>query len=106
MCLVHTLGFREQHLYGYDSSYEEGEHHAYPQEQTDQEQRTLEVYAKGPDGEMKKFITNFAMAKQAELFPKTVEVLVEAGTKVMVHGTGLIPTIAHSMLKPPALAAE
>lgn len=99
LCTAHTLGYRDMHLYGYDSSYADDEHHAYPQEQTDQEQKRLEVFARDGDGVMQKFTTNFAMAKQAELFPKTAELLCNAGSQMTVHGTGLLPTIAHSMRK-------
>lgn len=104
-CLAFTLGYREMHLYGYDSSYADGEHHAYHQDQTQQEEKILQVYA-GKDGEMIPFTTNYAMAKQAELFPRTAELLCEAGASLTVHGTGLLPTIAHSMRKPQAQAAE
>lgn len=100
--LAYTLGYRTMHLYGYDSSHAEGEHHAYAQDQSDQESKTLEVYAEDGNGVLQKFTTNFAMAKQAELFPKTAEILCEAGAVLMVHGTGLLPTIAHSMKKPQA----
>jgi len=99
LCTAHTLGYRQLHLYGYDSSYENDEHHAYPQEQTDQEQKRLEVFAKDASGEMKRFTTNYAMAKQAELFPKTAELLCNAGSEMTIHGTGLLPTIAHAMRK-------
>lgn len=104
MCLAHTLGFRTQHLYGYDSSYEDVSkhfcvHHAYPQSQTPQEEKRLEVYAADENGIMQKFTTNFAMAKQAELFPKTAELLCNAGTQILVHGTGLVPTLARGMRK-------
>lgn len=101
--LAYTLGYRTIHLYGYDSSHEEGEHHAYPQGQTDQESKTLEVYVES-EGEMKTFTTNFAMAKQAELFPKTAQMLCDNGAVLMVHGTGLLPTIAHSICKQPQAA--
>ena len=105
-CLAYTLGYRQIHLYGYDSSYAEGEHHAYAQEQTDQESKRLEVFAE-LDGKMIPFTTNYAMAKQAELFPKTAEILCNAGAVMTVHGTGLLPTIAKSMqVKPAAQAAE
>jgi len=103
--LAFTLGYRHMHLYGYDSSYAEGEHHAYEQGQTDQEKKTLEVYAEDESGVMQKFITNFAMAKQAELFPRAAELLCNEGASLYVHGTGLLPTIAHSMRKQ-AQAAE
>ncbi len=105
-CLVYTLGYREMHLYGYDSSYADGEHHAYAQDQSDQEQKILEVFVE-VDGVMKPFTTNYAMAKQAEMFPKTAELLCDAGASMTIHGTGLLPTIAHSMRKiEPAIAAE
>lgn len=104
MNLAYTLGYREMHLYGYDSSYAEDEHHAYDQDQTDQEKKIIQVYA-DVNGEMVPFTTNFAMAKQAELFPKTAEVLCEAGAVISVHGSGLLPTIANSMQRKP-LAAE
>lgn len=104
MNLAYTLGYREMHLYGYDSSYADNEHHAYDQGQSDQEKKIIQVYA-DVNGEMVPFTTNFAMAKQAELFPKTAELLCEAGAVISVHGTGLLPTIANSMQRKP-LAAE
>jgi hypothetical protein len=105
--LAFTLGYREIHLYGYDSSYAEGDHHAYVQAQTDQESKTLEVFTKDHEGTPQRFVTNFAMAKQAELFPKTAALLCESGAALLVHGTGLLPAIAQSMLhNPAALAAE
>lgn len=121
LCLAHTMGYRELHLYGYDSSYAEISagseagfydtllvltHHAYPQEQTEQESRILEVFKEDENGVMQKFTTNYAMAKQAEVFPKIAEALCDAGTKIYVHGSGLLPTIARSMNKPKSLAAE
>lgn len=102
--LAYTLGYREIHLYGYDSSYADGDHHAYEQKQTDQESKILEVFTLH-DGKREKFTTNFAMAKQAEMFPKTAAMLCEAGASLTVHGTGLLPSIALSMQKLP-LAAE
>lgn len=106
--LAFTLGYREMHLYGYDSSYAEGDHHAYDQDQTDQESQTLEVYTNDEHGNpTRKFLTNFAMAKQAELFPKTAAMLCEAGASLMIHGTGLLPAVAQSMQhNPAAVAAE
>jgi hypothetical protein len=104
-CLAYTLGYRSMHLYGYDSSYADGDHHAYNQDQTDQEQMTLEVFAQ-VDGRMVPFTTNYAMAKQAELFPRTAELLCNHGAVITVHGTGLLPTIANSLRKPEAQAAE
>lgn len=102
--LAYTLGYRDMHLYGYDSSYADEAHHAYSQDQTAQEAKTLEVYAQDGLGVMQKFTTNFAMAKQAELFPHCAKVLCEAGASISVHGTGLLPTVAHSMQRKPEAA--
>lgn len=96
MCLAYTLGYRKIHLYGYDSSYAEGEHHAYQQDQTEQEQRTLDVTVFDRDGLPRQFTTNFAMAKQAELFPGVAEMLVNVDAEISVHGSGLLPTMAHA----------
>ncbi len=99
MCLAHTLGFRALHLYGYDSSYADETHHAYPQEQNDEEKKLLDVQIYDKDGKLKKFVTNYAMAKQAQLFPETCKLLTDDDSVIYVHGTGLIPTMAHSFHK-------
>jgi hypothetical protein len=92
---VYTLGYREMHLYGYDSSdAEDGEAHAYPQHETDPEKKRLEVWVAG-----KRFRSSFAMYKQAEKFQGIAQMLAEAGATIHVHGDGLLPTIAHEMTK-------
>lgn len=96
MNLAYTMGYREIRLYGYDSSFEE-DHHAYEQALSDQESKTLEVQVFDETGTLQKFKTNYAMAKQAELFPKAAEILVNADAALYVHGTGLLPTIAHAL---------
>ena len=96
MCLVATMGYRNIHLYGYDSSYEE-DHHAYPQAQTEQEATQLECWARDKNGELKSFQTNYVMAKQAELFPEICRLLVNEDCRINIHGEGLLPTIAHAM---------
>ncbi len=99
MCLVYTMGYREIRLYGYDSSFAD-DHHAYPQDLSDQESKTLEVQVFDETGTLRKFKTNYAMVKQAELFPNQAKMLVEADAAIYVHGTGLLPTIAHALLSP------
>lgn len=91
--LAFTLGYREIHLYGYDSSCAQGKHHAYPQEQNDQEARRINVQVQDENGEWREFQTSIAMAKQAELFPKTAEMVINAGAILAVHGEGMVPTI-------------
>lgn len=98
MCLAFTMGYRSLHLYGYDSSFEDNQH-AYPQDRTDQEQVLLDVKAKDKFGEDQHFKTNYPMAKQADLFPGMVQMLTAESCKIFVHGKGLLPTIAHAMMK-------
>lgn len=105
LCLAHTMGYRFLHLYGYDSSYAENEHHAYSQSQSEAESYTIDVHTPDAFGNDRVFKTNLAMAKQAELFAAQAEALCNAGTQIMVHGTGLLPTIAAAMRRQ-TLAAE
>jgi len=92
---IYTLGYREIHLYGYDSSdADDGEAHAYPQNETDPEKKRLEVWVAG-----KRFRSSFAMYKQAEKFQGIAQMLADAGATIHVHGDGLLPTIAHEMTK-------
>ncbi len=100
MCLTYTIGYRTMRLYGYDSSFaKDTPQHAYPQDRSEQELRLLDVKVRDKDGQWQEFTTNFAMAKQAEEFPKVAAMLAEAGAVMSVHGTGLLPTIAHAMMK-------
>lgn len=93
--VAYTLGYREIHLYGYDSSdADDGEAHAYPQNETDPEKKRLEVWVAG-----KRFRSSFAMYKQAERFQGIAQMLAEAGATIHVHGDGLLPTIAHEMTR-------
>jgi hypothetical protein len=102
MNLAYTMGYREIRLYGYDSSFPAADlgvatHHAYPQDLSDQESKELDVQVYDETGALRAFRTNFAMAKQAELFPKAAEILVNADAALYVHGTGLLPTIANAL---------
>ena len=84
-----TLGYREIHLYGFDSCYRDGEHHAYPQSLNDHEQII--------DVEYNQFHYKCApwMIQQAEDFEVFAPQLMDHGAKLFVHGTGLIPDIAN-----------
>jgi len=97
MCVANMMGYKSLSLYGYDSSFEHGVHHAYPQEQTDQEQKRTEVIAFDRRGKRLVFQTNISMAQQAEFFGSTVSMLLADGADIEVHGDGLIPTIAGAM---------
>jgi hypothetical protein len=86
MCMAYALGYRELHLYGYDSSYDEGEHHAFPQALNDGA-KTLDVWLDG-----KKYVTTPTMAHQATEFCSLARGMTEFyGFDINVHGRGLLP---------------
>lgn len=86
--LAWTLGYREIHLYGFDSCYRGDDHHAYPQSLNDGEQ-VLDVQYNG-----KSYRCSPWMIQQAEDFETVVPQLMDHGARVYVHGTGLIPDMA------------
>lgn len=94
--IAHVLGFREMHLYGYDSSVNvlAGESHAYSQPENDDDVlREVEVA-----GDM--FYAPAWMIRQADDFRLIAAAMIEnEGTSIHVHGSGLLPTIAREMGK-------
>lgn len=88
IALCHILGYRNFHLYGFDSSYEDDENHAYKQPLNDGE-RTVEVEMNG-----KKYKAAAWMCSQVENFKETAKAVVESGGVITVHGTGLLPDVA------------
>jgi hypothetical protein len=92
LSLAYALGYRDMHLYGYDSSYEDGAHHAYAQTLNDQS-KTIEVYLDG-----KKYITTPAMAQQATEFCGLVkDNFLTHGCNIELHCNGLLPAVvAHN----------
>lgn len=88
MSAAHALGFREMHLYGYDSSYKEEKHHAYPQPLNDTVP-TIEVFV-----EDRKYITSASFAHQAQEFPAWAKDLVQFhGCHIELHCDGLLPDL-------------
>ena len=102
MVVAFALGFRRLELFGYDSSFTDGETHLIQQPVNDAEAQVLEVWHGS-----RKFLTNIGMYAQAEAFPQVVERLQEVDPEIQiaVHGQGLLPTIAHSMIAEEAVAA-
>lgn len=92
MSLVFMMGFRQLHLYGYDSSDRDGESHPWQQGETSPEMRRLEVWCDG-----QKFSCGYAMYAQAQAFGPWATTLAEHGATITVHGDGLLPTIARAM---------
>lgn len=88
--LAWILGYRNIHIYGFDSSYEQY-HHAYAQPINDN-QRVIEVVCNG-----KKYTTASWMASQVIEFRKFAPLLMENGVSLSVHGNGLLPDVARLM---------
>lgn len=91
MVIAYLKGYRALHIFGMDSSYKDGEGHAYKQELNDGE-RLLEVPI-----EDKIFIVAPWMASQVDEFKDTATNLVHEGCEIAVHGYGLLPYVASLM---------
>lgn len=90
MALCYTLGYRKLHLFGYDSSHRENSH-AYAQPENEYEPKCkVTVFGK-------EFKTSWTMAKQAELFPRLCDDLIDLGCIITVDGDGLIPHVVRSI---------
>lgn len=97
--LAYILGHRNFLLFGFDSSYAEGAHHAYPQALNDAE-LVLEVQAHGQT-----FRCAPWMIQQSEQFVTLARQLVALGCELTVYGSGLVPTLAQHA-QPQSTAAD
>jgi uncharacterized Rossmann fold enzyme len=91
ICIAYIIGYRNIHIYGFDSSYDDGEHHAYSQDLNDKE-RVISVEAYD-----KQFITAAWMAEQVNQFCSLVPQLIDLGCVLTVHGEGLLPYVARNL---------
>jgi hypothetical protein len=91
--IAFAMGYREIHLYGFDSSYEDGAGHAYSQPQNDADIRD-EYWLEG-----RKYISTPWMVRQAMEFQNIAADLANLGCVIYVHGSGLLPAIAKQMEK-------
>ena len=91
MVMAQALGFKFIHLYGLDSSYSEGENHAYEQTMNDGE-KVDQIFVGN-----KEFTAARWMARQTTDFQVQYKQLTEAGIKVSVHGRGLLPYVCKLM---------
>lgn len=91
MHLVAALGYREEHLFGYDSSYAGDDAHAYQQVENESDRR-IECFVGGH-----RFVSTPWMIRQADDFKYIAIVAMDAGVSLHVHGGGLLPMIAHEM---------
>jgi uncharacterized Rossmann fold enzyme len=91
-CLAYAMGYRTMHLYGYDSCHRDGSGHAFRQPMNDGDP-CASVRFGGKD-----YIASLTMKLQAEKFQETAGALVDAGCKIEVHGTGLLPDMWRARL--------
>ena len=91
MSLIYSLGYREIHLYGFDSSYKEDEWYA--------ESDNVKAKMSTPDGNAliisveengRVFKTTYDMKLQVSQFLFLERMLKESGCKVSVYGDGLL----------------
>lgn len=91
LALAFLKGYRKIHLYGFDSCYRDGEHHAYPQALNDQERRSEVLYGD------KTYLCAPWMVGQAQEFMELVPTYEADGTIITVHGTGLLQDISRDL---------
>ncbi len=92
LCMAYALGYRELHLYGYDSSYDQNEHHAFPQKLND-DVATIDVYLDGA-----RYVTTPTLSHQVSEFCQMAGDMTRAfGFDINLHCEGLLPDmVAHS----------
>lgn len=86
-CAAYALGYRELHLFGYDSCHTDGKSHAYSQD--------MNTFIPNVEVEWagKKFLCSVAMKAQAERFQITSKELKKEGCDLHVYGEGLLQTM-------------
>lgn len=89
--LLYLLGYREIHLFGFDSCYRGSADHAYPQS-LNADSQVIDVTAAG-----RKFRCAPWMSMQAEWFQKQARTLHKLGCQLCVHGDGLIAHIVKTL---------
>lgn len=91
MVVAYTAGYRNIHLYGIDSSYEET-HHAYQQPENDAD-AVIEAIVDGTRYKCAPW-----MVVQAQQFQDIARQLAEEGVTLTVNGDGLLPHVARLMV--------
>lgn len=93
LCLVYTMGFREIHLFGYDSCNREDKSHAYDQPLN----IGSELVRVSLDD--RTFYASYAMVAQAKKFPFLAEELMKLGCNLSMYGDGLLQQIMRNACK-------
>src|SRR6185503_2430471 len=84
LALASLRGFRQIHLYGFDSSYRDGAHHAYQQPLNDAERHSETLYGE------KTYVCAPWMVGQAQEFIEKWPAYKADGCTITVHGSGLL----------------
>ena len=87
MTLAYSMGFRDMHLFGFDSSIraEGGLMHAYEQPMNEGEQLILDRLGS------QAYWMSYTMAVQYQYFPQMEAALESMGCKITVYGSGILP---------------
>jgi len=87
LCIAYAMGYRDLHIFGYDSSHRGGKSHGYEQPQNAM-MPTMPIEWGG-----KEFTVSIAMKYQAEKFQVYAIALKNAGCNISLYGDGLLQTI-------------
>lgn len=87
LSLAYAVGFREMHLFGYDSSHREGRGHAFQQDMNNDDELVNCTV------ESRQFVCSVAMAAQVAQWNELHKWLLNEGCEIHVHGEGLLPTL-------------
>jgi len=84
LAMVYAMGYRELHVFGYDSSFAEEKSHAFSQPMNITEPFTTVEY----NG--KKYTITFTMKSQADVFPRLADDLTQLGCEFHIYGKGYL----------------
>jgi len=93
MFLAYSMGFRKLHLYGYDSSFEDNNGHAYTSPMK-VDANSVRVTVGG-----KQFVSTLNMVRQAQDFPNRCDDLIDRGCLITVECDGLLRAIVDENAK-------
>ena len=84
LTVAYSMGYREMHVFGYDSSFRDEASHAFSQPMNVTEPITTVEY----NG--KKYTITFTMKSQANVFPRLAHDLEQLGCSFKIYGTGYL----------------
>jgi len=93
LCVAYAMGFREFHIFGFDSCHTQGRSHAYPQPMNQFIPNTDVTWGG------KTYTASLAMKAQAEKFQITAQQLKQAGCDLHLYGEGLLQAMYNTPVK-------